>query len=227
MVRVISFIGYPPACDRARWRGCTIGPTYLVRGFKRLAPGKSGENRRLGCCCPLGLKTQREALDWFGCLGALVLEAGKFKRPLQLVPLPNSNCTLSQSKPPSTLLLAEAIRRTARIPTEVSDCLRWARPQIPSHHGGTRDCARLFRDLVLVRRPSGQRVVLIDDVVTTGAHLAAAAAVLQKEGCECREAVCVARTEPVSGPLLSLKSARVQFVQLKPSQPISEYRFEE
>jgi hypothetical protein len=216
-MRVISFISYPPACDRVCCSSWPTGPIYLVRGLKGLAARRSAK-QRLGCCCPLGLKTRREALDWFGCLGALFLEAGKFEQPLQLLPIPGSDCTVSESKPPSTLVLAEAVRRTARIATGISDCLRWTRPRVPSHLGGTRDSARLLRDLVLVGRPSGGRVVLIDDVVTTGAHLAAAAARLQTEGYDCHEAICVARTERVGGAILSIKSARVNFVSLSPQK---------
>lgn len=217
-MRVISFISYPPVCRGVCCNGWPTGPIYLVRGLKGLAAGKSAKKQKLGCCCPLGLKTVREALDWFGCLGALFLEAGKFQQPLHLVPIPGSGCTLTESKPPSTLVLADAVRRTARVETRVSDCLRWACPRVPSHHGGTRDSARLFRDLVLVGRPSGRRVVLIDDVVTTGAHLAAAAARLQIEGYDCHEAICVARTERVGGSILSLKSSRVNFVSLSPQK---------
>lgn len=208
-MRVISFISYPPQGDRARRHGWPVGPIYLVRGLKGLVPGDCAASRRLGCCCPLGLKTRREALDWFGSLGALFLEAASFPPPLQLVPLPGSGCTVSQSRPPSTLMLAEAILRATRAVTGVSDCLRWARAQIPSHRGGTRDRVHLFRDLVLVKRPSSGRVVLIDDVVTTGAHLAAAAARLRSAGYECHEAICVARAEQLTGSTLSVKCGRL------------------
>jgi len=204
-MRIVSFISYRPSCYGGVCGGPSTGPSYIVRGLKGLVPGRSAAGRRLACCCPQGLKTQQEAIDWFGCLGALVLESRRLERPLQLVPVPNSTCTVAQQQPPSTLLLAEAIASATTAGAEVSDCLRWARPQAPSHLGGTRDRTRLFRDLVLVSNPRRGKVVLIDDVVTTGAHLETAAARLQREGFECHDAICVARTERVLGPSIVAK----------------------
>lgn len=43
--------------------------------------------------------------------------------------------------------------------------------------------------------PARETIVLIDDVVTTGAHLRASAFTLMEAGVRCNEAICVARSQ--------------------------------
>lgn len=208
MIDIVSFVSYS---RRYSGLGNCISikcPTYLVRGLKRAdRPTRSGHSV-MTPCCPLGLKTVRQALDWFGCLSALVLEAKDFHDRIVLVPIPDSRSVATDLHPPSTLRLANAISRATKIATIVSDCLRWRLPQTPSHRGGTRDPEILARQLYLVADPPAGLIVLVDDVVTSGGHIAAAATKLASVGYTCRLAICLGRTELAPNPL-TIKCARI------------------
>jgi len=167
---------------------------YLIRTFKHL----SGENYRpyrLSRRSTLDTKNIAQALEWFGSLGAIVLETLRLPSPVVLVPIPDSTCDLKQFRPSRTVKLSEAIAVRTTTTVLVSDILRWKYPQPPSHRGGSRDPERLLRELVLTRMPPSGTIVLIDDVLTTGAHILASAEKIRGAGCRCEDAICVARTE--------------------------------
>ena len=130
-----------------------------------------------------------EAAEWFGEMAAELLQRESFEGRPVLVPIPSSKCDTSVlvSK---TSRLAEAV--AARFGAAVHDIVRFDEPQpSASGEGGDRDVAEIYWHLrlmgpVRVDRPH----VLIDDVVTSGSHLMAAAALLRKHGAKVVLAVC-------------------------------------
>jgi len=72
--------------------------------------------------------------------------------------------------------------------------LYFAQPQPKSSAGGPRNTYELEKHLRITAAANLKQVVLLDDVMTTGAHLRAAARFLAKEGITVADAFVVART---------------------------------
>ncbi len=142
-----------------------------------------------------------EAVGWFGDMAAAYLHnAGLDNITIALVPIPGSLCCkLRESS--RTVGLAKAIAERVRCAT-VWDGLRWREARRSSRHGGTRDPAQLVANLRVRRSLPNCPLVLIDDVVTTGAHLKASRLLLINNGANCDLAVCAGRTvlEPMDDP---------------------------
>jgi hypothetical protein len=105
--------------------------------------------------------------------------------PCALVPVPNSRCQLESRIPPRTLEQAQALAAELGTGASVVDALRWAEPLASaSVASGMRDAQRLFDKLrVIGTFPEGLlRYVLVDDVLTSGGHLQACAAMLSAHG---------------------------------------------
>lgn len=201
---VVWFASYPPHRASRDERGDTV---YLIKALKHLSDTNVEKAYRLNRRCRLDTKNVKQALEWFGTLGGLVLETNNIVPRVVLVPIPDSNCTLEHSWSPRTLRLADAIARRTTMPVRVSDALRWNSPQPPSHRGGSRDQERLLHSLVIVRRPPTGTIVLVDDVLTTGAHIMASAERMRSAGFRCDNAICVARTEARCGRTFAIRGA--------------------
>jgi ComF family protein len=95
--------------------------------------------------------------------------------------------------------LARSLRQTAREPRVEIRCLRRIRPTLPQTGLNLTARRENVRGVFAVARPEKVRdrsVVLIDDVMTTGATLAACAAVLKKAGARRVCALTLARATP-------------------------------
>jgi hypothetical protein len=188
---VLSFVSY---CGDPFHSAEMGDAAYFIRSVK--TRGKAEPYlTRLSRRCTLDTRTHQEVLDWFGRLATWIIEVDFSLPHIVLVPLPNSDCSLENRNVPRTRRLADAIASKLATAT-VFDGLRWIREKRPSHRGGGRDPRTLFRNLALVHVPSCAEVGLVDDVITTGAHLQAAAAKLSSVGVKCDRAICLARTEP-------------------------------
>ena len=117
--------------------------------------------------------------------------------PVALVPIPDSSCTLGSSKAPRTLAMATALADRLPHQAMVADILRWNDAQPSAHQaGGTRDPELLYSRLRLAGAPvTDRRSVLIDDVLSSGGHLQAAAAFLSRHGSDVAGGVCAGRAD--------------------------------
>jgi ComF family protein len=116
-------------------------------------------------------------------------------RPLDeasvLVPVPLHPARLPGRGYNQAALLAGALARRKGLP--VADCL--ARRGSPARQVGRGRAERLAGGpSVVIRSPPPARPLLVDDVATTGATLAACAAALRRAGAQRVEAVAFART---------------------------------
>jgi hypothetical protein len=163
--------------------------------LKQSCTAEQSINSRINRNCTLGIRTLTQALDWFGSIAALVIEVQKLLPPIVLIPVPRSGCLVTSPKYPSIATLVQAIASRLKQKVVVCDALRWKKPQTPSHLGGSRDPQQLLRNLDLIRIPPRGTVVIVDDVLTTGAHLLASAVKLSSAGVLCTNAICVAKAE--------------------------------
>lgn len=133
------------------------------------------------------------AIGWFGSLAGEYIAGLGLRGAVCLLPIPNSPCTATNGKVSRTTRLAEAI--AAHLPnSQVCDLLRWRRVLPSARKGGSRDPAVLYNNMVLTSALPKGKVILVDDVRTTGAHLRAAAAKVIAEGGKCSLSVCAGRT---------------------------------
>jgi hypothetical protein len=140
-------------------------------------------------------RTAHAAPQWFAQLAVHALPFRDFL-PIGVVPVPDSECDLACARPPRTIPLADALTSELGADVATVDVLRWARPMAPAHSAdGSRDPQVLYGRLRRRDRLcplAGQRFVLVDDVVATGAHLRAAAAFLSDCGATVAGAICAA-----------------------------------
>ena len=109
---------------------------------------------------------------------------------------PNSNATPDMIGTYTTRDIAERIAARFGAGAEVNDKLRFRQPmQSASSGGGSRDQLELARAM---RMPSGPKPsgvpILIDDVMTTGAHMRAARTVLRGRGIIVEHGIVCGRT---------------------------------
>lgn len=191
-LKVVSFVTYLTNSDQ-KWRQDDWGTMKFVKAVK--GDGVNGsawvrvgdQDRRLT------QENAEDAIGWFGELGAEYIKAKRLKRPLVLVPVPNSKCTIGNKRNSRTLHLAKAIAsRLSNV--KVWAGLRWKNSELSARKGGARQPAVLYKRLAVTKSVPGARVVLIDDVYTTGGHLRASAAKIVKRGGRCILALCLART---------------------------------
>lgn len=118
--------------------------------------------------------------------------------PFMLVPVPNSLTHLGVNNPPRTAAQAEALLAKLGPQATLWDVLRWTEPMLSARtQGGARDPRVLFDKLTILRGPvrRGDRAVLVDDTLTSGGHLQACVAVLQRARIECDLAVTAGRSD--------------------------------
>jgi hypothetical protein len=136
-----------------------------------------------------------DSIEWFGDLVAHFILHNGYEFPLVFVPVPNSSTTTNTSKRPRTRKLAKAIADRVSGDTVVSDCLRWKVELGSARKGGPRDAPTLFKNLIVTEKLDKKiRYVLVDDVTTSGGHLAACTARLKEKGATVIGAFCAGKT---------------------------------
>jgi len=190
-LKVVSFVTYL-VNGNVGWRDGDYNALKFVKAIKGLPVNMYAHVPVCGVIHRLNQNNAEESIGWFGEMGADYLVRQNLTGPLMLVPVPNSSCAVTINAEPRTLLLAQAI--AARVGNaSVWDGMRWAMVLLPSSRGGTRDPQVLYDNLVVTKEVPTGRIVLIDDVRTTGAHFLAALARLRERGASCSLALCAAR----------------------------------
>lgn len=140
----------------------------------------------------LDASTQAGIFEFFGIRARTLL---RIPSGVTLVPIPASDCTTSNQMISRTTSLAAQLA-LGRTDISVWNGLRWTQQMERSSEGGTRDPQILFDHLALTGSPEfiPSNVVLVDDVVTRGSHVLAAAALFTRSGKTCTHTIAAART---------------------------------
>ncbi|OGV71865.1 MAG: hypothetical protein A3K18_21785 [Lentisphaerae bacterium RIFOXYA12_64_32] len=138
------------------------------------------------------------ALEWFGEMAADLVPPAK-RGIWQLVPIPGHLCAVGADAPGRTGVLATALATQSEGRGVVLDALRWVEV-VPSARRGEapRDPDYWYDRLTFTstqarRAVKNARCVLVDDVLTSGSHLQAAAAMLSEAGATVSRAICGGR----------------------------------
>jgi hypothetical protein len=206
---VYSCVSYSPAFGGSRTKSdwTTLNFVHAIKGtplagfaILRVADGET---------VLIDRHSANDAPRWFARLATAAIP-WRDVLPCGLVPIPDAACSLDAHRLPRTHRLAEALASALGPDAAAVDLFRWARPMLPAHVvEDSRDPQVLYGRLCLQDRwrpVRNQRVVLVDDVMASGAHLRAAAAFLRDCGATPICAVCAARAchaAPANGSYLS------------------------
>jgi predicted amidophosphoribosyltransferase len=165
-----------------------------IKGYAKIQVGKTWHR--------LSESNRDQAVDWFGEMAAEYIKRKHKTRPLAFAPLPSSKCIAGGKVVSPTYRIAEAIASRLQDVT-IWDGLRWTEEMTPSHKGGVRDPDYFYKRLAITKKVPQAEIVIVDDVLTSGAHMRAVAAKIAKKAGKCRLAICVGRTvsEQVRAPM--------------------------
>ncbi|HZX31585.1 MAG TPA: phosphoribosyltransferase family protein [Rhodocyclaceae bacterium] len=128
--------------------------------------------------------------EWFGCRLAPLLEGLPFDR---IIPMPLHPDRLRERGFNQATEIARTVGRILRIPVDIDRCRRW-RPSLPqarlpldARAANVRGIFECIADL------SEQRLLLLDDVMTSGATLNECARILKLHGAATVDVAAVAR----------------------------------
>lgn len=200
-LRVVSCFTYRTTID-SPWTDAEYSVNQFVDALKersvrgyghvRLDPSSATKQR-------IDADTAHLACDWFGQMGAQILNKAEIGSDLVLVPVPNSDCvrSVAQSR---TVVLAEAVKQHSPLVNRVADILCWDQPILSaSLERGSRNPSVLYPHLMLraeARVQTKRPHVLIDDVLTTGGHIRACAAFLRHHRVRVVLVIVGARSDP-------------------------------
>lgn len=130
----------------------------------------------------------------FGAWAGDMIRAAGFTHPT-IIPIPNSHVTrdVAQFR---TMEIAQAIAGGFGQEATARSSVRFQLAMAKSHLGGTRDVDTIARNMLVEPNFKADEIVLVDDILTSGAHLKAAKRVLQAAGMNVERAiVCARRTD--------------------------------
>lgn len=192
-MRVVSVCEYVVAQQRSQDHWSAF---KLVRALK-------GENFRgygdiwlNGRWVRLDERTRDHAFEWAGQMIAPEIENAFESVPIALVPIPGSSCaSVADVQQSRSHRLALAISAAMTRRPIVGALLHWDQPHASSRAGHTRNADSLSQHYVATPPLLGHRIVLVDDVLTTGGHILGAAIKLRACGYETADvAFAIART---------------------------------
>jgi len=99
-----------------------------------------------------------------------------------IVPVPNGNATIADDDLFQTLKIARGIASKSEGNLTAFDALRWSEPMGKAHKKERRRDVDQHLDALRVKPGCGKRVILFDDVVTSGSQLCAAKIKLEEAG---------------------------------------------
>jgi hypothetical protein len=133
------------------------------------------------------------AIEWFAEWAAPIV-TGIAPVKKVLVPIPNRRAFVGSGVEPRTAALAAAIQAKIGDDAVCADVLRWRRELPKSTNEASRKPEVLLPDLLLVGEIPWGRVVLVDDVFTSGGPAIASAWRLSDAGRAANTLVCCGRT---------------------------------
>jgi predicted amidophosphoribosyltransferase len=198
-LKVVAFCGY--FCNRVLMRRPEDHDAHkFIQAIKAKSMNMYGYVPVRGVKQRLSNDNAADAVGWFATFVLDHLTAKKLKGPFLVVPVPNSDTTLSSSSKPRTKRLAKAICDVLNDGSKVVDCLRVKQDLgSASEDRGPRAANVLYGNLALLRDvvkgvDKDAKVLLVDDVTTSGGHLQACAAKLATVGLEVDMVMCAGKT---------------------------------
>ncbi len=168
--------------------------TFLVNCVKGKNPGTGYARVKIdGERVKIEHSNKDVAIEWFAEWAAPLVDSLGSQTKV-LVPIPSHEATGKSKATFRTVKIARAIAKQSSQRTLVFPYLRWIVAKPNTRNGGSRDPVLLYRNLEVVRNVPDGDCVLVDDVMTSGGHLKAAAWYLEDKGKKTLGAVCCGRT---------------------------------
>ena len=144
-----------------------------------------------------------QAIIWFAEWAAAIVDSEAIQwAPTILVPIPSSAASIGTAPTFRTALIAAEIAKRAKTKVQVAPYLKWKKPRPKSTDSASRKPEILFPDLVLEQPLPRGRIVLVDDVYTSGGHVIAATWRIRKDQDRTvRAAICCGQTGHIQAPV--------------------------
>ncbi|WP_090756096.1 hypothetical protein [Paracoccus chinensis] len=187
-MKFLSFIGYPsyPGRDKADWKAYNATMALKGADFNGYA-----DIRIRGKLHRISGQNTKPILDFFGWKIVKCLEVQPAGTAIFV--LPSSGCIDFGQDPKAARFVQAIVDAGCKIPVAMP--FHWSElmPKAAGG-GGPRNSAVLQPKLRFLPPPGIHRAILVDDVMTSGGHIRAAARIIRARGITPVGAICFART---------------------------------